>query len=67
MACFMCDNADTNPELRYDIDLHYTCIDEYNTWGHQAYRLLFRTGGDQPTVILAELWRARKWEYASRY
>ena len=52
MACKMCFNAHTDPELTSDNDLSYSTIGECT----DLYRLMFRSGDDRPTGILFERW-----------
>lgn len=47
MACRMCDNAYTNPDLTSDNDLSYVSVGDCA----DGYRILFRSGDARPTVL----------------
>lgn len=49
-ACYMCDNAHTNPELNDDNDLSYISFGESGG----RHRFMIRSGDARPTVILFE-------------
>lgn len=49
-ACYMCDNACTNPELDSDNDLSFFSIGT----SIDGYRTFLRSGYGRPTVILFE-------------
>lgn len=51
-ACYMCDNARTNPELDSDNDLSYVCVGECIS----SYRMFIRSGDGKSTVILIDKW-----------
>ena len=51
-ACYMCDNAYTNPELDSDHDLSYISIGKCI----RGYRMFMRAGDGRSTTILIEKW-----------
>lgn len=64
MACGMCDNAHTNPELQSDNDLSYFSIGKCE----DSYRLMLRTGDGRSTQILFEKWgQDRRWHLVGFY
>lgn len=64
MACRMCDNAHTNPELHSDNDLSYISIGR----GDNSHRMFIRSGDDRPTEILfEELYDNAGWELVGYY
>lgn len=50
MACKMCDNAHTNPELNSDNDFSYFSVGDFSN----SYRMFLRTGYGQPTALEVE-------------
>lgn len=50
MACKMCINAHTDPDLTSDNDLSYFDVGKYE----KSFRLMLRTGDGRPTGMLVE-------------
>ena len=50
MACYMCNNAHTDPDLTSDNDLSYITVGECG----DGYRIMFRSGDGRSTVLVFE-------------
>lgn len=50
MSCYMCNNANVDPELTHDNDLSYHSIGATD----KEHRMMFRSGARRPTEIEIE-------------
>lgn len=63
MACKMCDNAVTNPELTRDNDLSYICVGNFDN----NHRMMMKTGDGKPTELLIEKHTTGGWVLIGYY
>lgn len=63
-ACYMCDNAETNPELNEENDLSYFSVGEWT----KGFRIMIRSGDRKPIKILFEQWAEKtNWQTIAYY